>query len=94
MAIVPKVLPGNMGAITDIGPTAVRQALFGISDEARMPQSQQDARRQNSFPIGLGRDNLVHQREKLVGVVLYFDIHVKFGMEVFRLRTRLVSEAG
>ena len=50
-----------------------------------MPETQEDARCQVRLPVGLGRDNFVHQGKKSIGVILDFNVDVELGMSVFRL---------
>lgn len=86
IAIIPEILPCDISAFADIGPSAIRQARLCECDKTGMPQTQDDSGSKSGLPIRLRSDNLVHQCEESVRVVLDLDIHVKLDMAVLRLQ--------
>ena len=51
-----------------------------------MPHTQDNSGSQSGLPIRLRGDNLMHQREEPIGVVLDLDVHVKLNMLILRLQ--------
>lgn len=51
-----------------------------------MPETEKDPRCKGSLPGGLSGDNVIHEFEQPVGVVLNFDVYIKLDVLVFRLR--------
>jgi len=85
MTIVPKIFPSNMGAIANIRPTTVWQPRFSKRDETRVPQTKEDARGKHTLPVGLRGDDLVHQPEETIWVVLNFNVHVELDLLILGL---------
>lgn len=63
VAVFPEILAGNVRAVPDIRPAAIRQTRLGKRQEARMPQPQEDPRCQQRLPSRLRRNDGVHQGE-------------------------------
>jgi hypothetical protein len=64
-----------------------------------MPQSEHNAGRQVGLPVGVRRDDRVHQREQSLGVVLNLDIDIKLDVFILGLssqgrRRELAPETG
>lgn len=57
-----------------------------------MPQAEQNPGRERRLPIRLRRNNLVHEREQPVRIILDLDIDIEFDVLVFRLSTSRISE--
>lgn len=87
MTIVPEVFPGNICAIANIRPTTVRQPFLRERDETWVPQTKKDAWGKHALPVGLLGDNVVHQPEEAIRVILNFDVHVEFDLLVLGLFT-------
>jgi len=85
MTIVPEIFPSNMGAIANIRTATVWQPRFSKRDKTRMPQTKEDARGKQSFPVGLRGDNIVHQPEELIWVVLNLNVHVELDLLILGL---------
>lgn len=50
-----------------------------------MPETQQNPRSEGGFPLGLFGNDLMHQMEEAVRVVLDLDVNVELDVLVFRL---------
>ncbi len=85
MTIVPEIFPSDMGAIANIRPATVRQPRFSKRDKTRMPQTKEDARGKHSLPVGLRGDDVVHQPEELIWVVLNLNVHVELDLLILGL---------
>jgi hypothetical protein len=51
-----------------------------------MPKAQQNTGSQFRLPIRLRRDNIMHEREEAVGVILDLDVNVKLDVLILRLQ--------
>ena len=51
-----------------------------------MPQSQENSWSQVDFPVRLGRDDLVHQLEQSLRVVLGFYVDIELDVQILRLQ--------
>jgi hypothetical protein len=58
---------------------------LGVSQEPRMPKTNQNPGSQESLPLIICRYNGMHQREKLRRVILDLDIDIELYVQVFRL---------
>lgn len=56
-----------------------------------MPKTQKDTRREGRLPTRLCGDNLVHEFEQSVRIILDFDIDVELDMLVFGLNKSTCS---
>jgi hypothetical protein len=50
-----------------------------------VPEPEKNARGKHCLPVGLRRDNLVHERKKAVRIILNFHVDVEFDMLVLGL---------
>ncbi len=89
VAGVPEILARGRDALANVRPAAVRQVRLRVGKEARVPESEQDTRREVGLPVGLGGDSLVHEREEVRGLVLNLDVYVKLDVTVLGLSPRL-----
>ncbi len=85
LAAVPEVLPRPRDAHADIRAFAVRQDCLRVRDEAGVPEPEEDARREVELPVRLCRDDLVHEREEVQGLVKHLDVDIEGDMVVFGL---------
>jgi len=65
IAIIPEILPCDVGVSADVGPSAIRQLCLCGCDKTGMPQTQDNSGSQSGLPIGLSSYNLMHQCEEL-----------------------------
>lgn len=56
-----------------------------MRQELGMPEPEKDARSEARFPVLLGGDEGMHEREQPDGVVVHFDINVQLDMRVLGL---------
>lgn len=59
-----------------------RQILLRWAQKSRVPQSQDDPRREFGLPIGVGGNDGLHKREEAFGVVEDLDVDVELDMMV------------
>lgn len=59
-----------------------------MGDEARVPKSEQDPRREVDLLVWLCGDDLVHEREEVQGLAEHLNVDIKSDMTVFGLKAR------
>ena len=74
LAGIPKVFTRNFEGDANMGEGKVGQMCFRSRNKARVPKAQQDSGRKERFPIFLSRNNLVHELEESVRVILNLDV--------------------
>lgn len=74
-----------------MGAPTIRESRLGKGDKSRVPEAKQDARCKLDFPVGLLRDDVMHEREQTVRVILNLDVNVEFDVLVLRLMTKLTA---
>jgi hypothetical protein len=94
VAVIPKVLPRYHDTVSDIRAAAIWQTMLCKRQEPGMPETEKDTRCKGRLPGGLSSDNLVHELEQSIWVILYFHVHIKLDMLIFRLRKRGENEGG
>jgi hypothetical protein len=87
VTVLPEILASSMRARSDIRSPTIRQACLGVTQEPRMPQSEQNPGRERRLPVRLRTNDLVHEREQSVRIILDLDIDIEFDVLVFRLST-------
>ena len=93
LAVIPEKLARGRGAVANVRAATVGQDLLGWLEERWVPQSEQDARCKTRLPLGVRRDDLVHEGEQALGVILHLDVDVKVCVLVLGLRRGLVRAA-
>ena len=68
-----------------MGPLAIWEMYFSCAQETWVPKPENDARRQPSLPFGVRGDNLVHQRENPLWLVIHFYVNIEFDVLVLWL---------
>lgn len=61
--------------------------LRGGVEESGMPQAKNDARGKKCLPVVVRRYNLVHKREKSIGVVVDLHVDIEHDMSIFLLES-------
>lgn len=72
-----------------MGAPAIRESRLSKGNKTRVPEPKQDPGCKLGFPVGLLRDNVMHEREQTVRVILNLDVNVEFDVLVLRLMTKL-----